>query len=93
MRLTLRGADTLLWQPELNRWLAAPTQDVSAVYQTERTNIPLDRHRTGTDEPAATVAPSTRSTPPHTRPFPACTCGTRRHQPSVRRRCPVHGRT
>jgi hypothetical protein len=91
MRLTLRGADTLLWQPESNRWLAAPTRDVSAVYQTERTNTPPERRPAGTDKPAMTVAPSTRSTPPQTQPTPPCTCGTQRHRPSARRRCPVHG--
>lgn len=93
VRLTLRGADTLLWQPELSRWLAAPTEDVSAVYQAERTNTPPERRLAGTGKPTMTVAPSTRSAPPQTQPSPTCTCGTRRRQPSVRRKCPVHGKT
>lgn len=91
--LTRRGADTLLWHPELNWWLVAPTRDVSAVYQVERTNTPSESRPAGSDKSTLTVAPSTRSTPPQTQPSPTCTCGTRRHQPSVRRRCPVHGRT
>ncbi len=90
MGLTRRGADTLLWQPELNRWLAAPTRDITAVYHTEPTNTPPQRRHTATDKPTTTITPSTQTTPRQTQPTPACTCGTQRRRPAVRRKCPLH---
>ncbi len=90
MGLTRRGADTLLWQPQLNRWLAAPTRDVNAVYHTEPTNTPPQRRHTATDKPTTTITPSTQTTPRQTQPTPACTCGTQRRRPAVRRKCPLH---